>query len=124
MRHSPGSTRSSGACRRGAAALLALLSAGFPCLLSHRPARAGETACQDDAITAVVRTRLAADHVIGQFLIEVTTSECVVTLSGCVESRDQVRRAKELAKRLVRVRVKNDLKVCTIAPRRTKATRH
>ena len=69
-------------------------------------------------------SRLAADHVIGAFLIEVSTSECVVTLSGCVESRDQIRRAKEVAKRLVHVRVKNGLTVCTIAPRRTKATRH
>ncbi|PYT12628.1 MAG: hypothetical protein DMF51_12760 [Acidobacteria bacterium] len=74
-------------------------------------------------MTAVVKTRLAADHVIGPFLIEVSTSECVVTLSGCVESRDQVRRAKEVAKRLVHVRVKNDLTVGSIAPRRTKSTR-
>jgi len=96
----------------------------WPALLPPRPARAGDASCKDDAITTVVKTRLAADRLIGQFLIEVTTSECVVTLSGCVESRDQVRRAKELAKRLVRVRVKNELKVCTIAPRRTKTTRH
>ncbi|OLD62951.1 MAG: hypothetical protein AUI47_10745 [Acidobacteria bacterium 13_1_40CM_2_68_5] len=100
----------------------ALLFVLLPCLLPCGPARAG-AACNDDAITAVVKTRLAADHVIGPFLIEVSTSGCVVTLSGCVESRDQVRRAKEVAKRLVHVRVKNELTVCTIAPRRTKSTR-
>ena len=104
---------------RRAALLLVLL----PCLLPSGPARAGDASCKDDAITAVVKTRLTADRVIGPFLIEVSTSGCVVTLSGCVESRDQVRRAKEVAKRLVHVHVKNDLTVCTIAPRRTKATR-
>jgi len=102
-----------------AALMLVLLPSLMPCGL----ARAGGATCNDDAITAVVKTRLAADHVIGPFLIEVSTSECVVTLSGCVESRDQVRRAKEVAKRLVHVRVKNDLTVCSIAPRRTKSTR-
>jgi len=102
------------------AALMVVLAAW---LTPAAPARAGGSTCNDEAITRVVRTRLAADHVVGQFLIEVSTSECVVTLSGCVESRDQARRAKEVAKRLVRVRVKNELTVCTIAPRRTKATR-
>jgi len=102
-----------------AASLLVLVA----CLAPAAPSRAGESTCNDAAITRVVKTRLAADHVIGQFLIEVSTSECVVTLSGCVESRDQVRRAKEVAKRMVRGRVKNALTVCTIAPRRTKATR-
>ncbi len=102
------------------AALLFVLVSGLP---PSGPARAGGAACNDDAITRVVKNRLAADRVIGEFLIEVSTSECVVTLNGCVESRDQVRRAKEVAKRLVHARVKNELTVCTIAPRRTKATR-
>ena len=56
---------------------------------------------------------------IGQFRIDVTTTDCVVTLRGCVESRDQAKKAKELAKRLVKVKVKNELTVCTIAPRKT-----
>jgi len=121
MRRTPDAAGRTGAGRSAAWRIVPF--ALIACLLSPGAARAGETACNDEAITRVVKARLAADHVIGEFLIEVSTSSCVVMLSGCVESRDQIRRAKEVAKRLVRVRVKNELTVCTIAPRRTKATR-
>ena len=105
---------SAGAVRPLAAlALTALLP-----LPAGAPARAEEPPCKDAAITRIVEARLAADREIGQFLIDVTTRECVVTLSGCVESRDQAKKAKELAKRLVDVKVRNDLKICTIAPRK------
>lgn len=80
-------------------------------------AQAEPAVCKDTTITGIVRTRLAADKEIGQFRIGIVTSDCVVTLSGCVESKDQVKKAKELAKRMVHVKVKNDLTVCTIAPR-------
>ena len=82
------------------------------------PAPAAEASCKDAVITRIVQARLSADREIGQFRIDVTTSDCVVTLRGCVESRDQAKKAKELAKRLVKVKVKNDLTVCTIAPRK------
>jgi BON domain-containing protein len=101
------------ATRVRAGAALAALAALLPCL-----ALSAEAPCKDAVITRIVLARLAADREIGQFRIGVTTSECVVTLSGCVESRDQAKKAKELAKRLIKVRVKNELKVCTIAPRK------
>ena len=87
-------------------------------------AQTGDAACKDAAITRIVEARLSVDREIGQFRIDVTTSECVVTLSGCVESREQARKAKELAKRMIKVKVKNDLKVCTIAPRKPKPRTH
>jgi osmotically-inducible protein OsmY len=96
---------------RAAAVLLIVATVG--------PAVAEDTPCKDALITRVVEARLSADREIGQFQIDVTTNECVVTLSGCVESRDQAKKAKELAKRLVKVKVRNDLRVCTIAPRKT-----
>jgi hypothetical protein len=99
---------------RSLAALLLLTAPGL--VLT-----AEDTPCKDALITKIVETRLAADREIGQFRIDVTTSGCVVTLSGCVESRDQAKKAKELAKRLVKVRVKNELTVCTIAPRKAAA---
>jgi len=54
-----------------------------------------------------------SDDVIGAFKVNVDTDECVVTLNGCVDSRDQIKRARNLAKRVRHVRaVKNNLKVC------------
>ena len=82
---------------------------------------ADEPPCKDAVITRIVEARLAADREIGQFRIDVKTSECLVTLSGCVETREQAKKAKELAKRLVNVKVRNELNVCTIAPRKTVA---
>ncbi len=123
MRPHPDAPRRPGAIRRAALRGIQTVTV-LACLLSPGAARAGGTSCKDEAITSIVRTRLRSDPIVGAFVIDVSTSACVVTLSGCVESRDQARRAKELAKRLVHVRVKNDLKVCTIAPRRSsKATR-
>ena len=90
-------------------------------VLLARPAGtalSAEAPCKDAAITRIVEARLSADREIGQFRIDVTTTECVVTLRGCVESRDQAKKAKELAKRLVKVKVRNELTVCTIAPRK------
>ena len=80
----------------------------------------GDAPCKDAVITRIVEARLAVDREIGQFRIGVATNECVVTLSGCVESREQAKKAKELAKRLIKVKVNNELTVCTIAPRKAK----
>ena len=98
-----------------------LLAACAALLIAPGMARgqSGDAPCKDAVITRIVEARLAVDREIGQFRIGVTTSECVVTLSGCVESREQAKKAKELAKRLIRVKVRNELKVCTIAPRKT-----
>jgi len=74
-------------------------------------ARADE--CRDALITAAVKARLLSDDVIGAFKINVDTDECVVTLNGCVDSRDQIKRARNLAKKVKHVRaVKNNLTVC------------
>ena len=45
-------------------------------------AQSGDGTCKDALITRIVETRLSVDREIGQFRIGVTTSECVVTLSG------------------------------------------
>jgi len=82
--------------------------------------QSGDAPCKDAVITRIVEARLAVDREIGQFRIAVATNDCVVTLSGCVESREQAKKAKELAKRLIKVRVKNELTVCTIAPRKAR----
>ncbi len=81
------------------------LMAGLPA------ARADE--CYDALITASVKARLMSDDVVGAFKINVDTDECVVTLNGCVDSRDQIKRARNLAKKVKHVRaVKNNLTVC------------
>ena len=95
--------------------------AGAALFMIQATGPAAETPCKDAAITRIVQARLSADREIGQFRIDVTTTDCVVTLRGCVESRDQSKKAKELAKRLVKVKVRNELTVCTIAPRKPAA---
>ena len=104
----------------------ALLAAGVALLLlaGTAPAQSGASPCKDAVITRIVEARLAADREIGQFRIDVTTSECVVTLRGCVESHEHAKKAKELAKRLIKVKVKNELNVCTIAPRKPRTRTH
>lgn len=73
--------------------------------------RAGE--CLDALITAGVKTRLLADDVVGAFKINVETDECVVTLNGCVDSKDQIKRARNLARRVKGVHaVKSNLTIC------------
>ena len=55
-------------------------------VLLARPAGtalSAEAPCKDAAITRIVEARLSADREIGQFRIDVRTSDCVVTLSGC-----------------------------------------
>jgi hyperosmotically inducible periplasmic protein len=80
-------------------------------LIAPESARAGE--CLDALITAGVKTRIMADDVIGAFKINVETDECVVTLNGCVDSKDQIKRARNLARRIKGVRaVKTNLTVC------------
>lgn len=97
---------------------LALTLAAFLAIQATGAAPTAEAPCKDAVITRIVQARLSADREIGQFRIDVTTTDCVVTLRGCVESRDQAKKAKELAKRLVKVKVRNELTVCTIAPRK------
>jgi hypothetical protein len=80
-------------------------------LVAPVPARAGE--CLDALITAGVKTRIMADDIVGAFKINVETDECVVTLNGCVDSKDQIKRARNLARRIKGVRaVKTNLTVC------------
>jgi osmotically-inducible protein OsmY len=72
---------------------------------------AGE--CHDALITAGVKARLMADDVVGAFKINVDTDECVVTLNGCVDSKDQIKRSRNLARRIKGVRaVKSNLTTC------------
>ena len=89
-----------------------LLAAAVLCglLVAPAPAR-GE--CLDALITAGVKTRLMADDVVGAFKINVETDECIVTLNGCVDSKDQIKRARNLAKRIKGVHgVKSNLTIC------------
>ncbi len=80
-------------------------------LIAPVPARAGQ--CLDALITAGVKTRLMADDIVGAFKINVETDECIVTLNGCVDSKDQVKRARNLASRIKGVHgVKSNLRIC------------
>lgn len=80
-------------------------------LIAPVPARAAQ--CLDALITAGVKTRLMADDVVGAFKINVETDECVVTLNGCVDSKDQIKRARNLARRIKGVHgVKSNLAIC------------
>jgi hypothetical protein len=80
-------------------------------LVAPVPARAGE--CLDALITAGVKARIMADDVVGAFKINVETDECVVTLNGCVDSKDQIKRSRNLARRIKGVRaVKSTLTIC------------
>jgi len=100
---------SSRAGRSYALLLAALVLSGL--LTSPAPARAGQ--CLDALITAGVKTRLMADDVVGAFKINVETDECVVTLNGCVDSKDQIKRARNLARRVKGVHaVKSNLTIC------------
>ena len=96
--------------RRPSALLLAaFVLSGL--LTAPTPARAGQ--CLDALITAGVKTRLMADDVVGAFKINVETDECIVTLNGCVDSKDQIKRARNLAKRIKGVHgVKSNLTIC------------
>jgi hypothetical protein len=100
---------SSRARRSSALLLAAFVLSGL--LAAPAPARAGE--CLDALITAGVKTRLMADDVVGAFKINVETDECVVTLNGCVDSKDQIKRARNLARRIKGVHaVKSNLTIC------------
>jgi len=75
----------------------------------------GESAGQyadDSAITARVKTALAADKAANLTRIEVATTNQVVSLNGVVQSPDQKRRAEEVAKEISGVRrVQNNLQI-------------
>jgi len=82
-------------------------------LLSGAAVPAGADECKDAWITAKVKTRLMGDDLIGVFKINVDTEECHVTLNGCVDARDQIERAADLARSVKKVRgVTNKLTVC------------
>ncbi len=67
---------------------------------------------QDSAITARVKTALAADKVANLTRIDVDTTNQVVSLNGIVQSADQKRRAEEVAKEISGVRrVQNNLQI-------------
>ncbi len=78
-------------------------------------AMTGESAGQyadDSAITARVKTALAADKAANLTRIEVATTNQVVSLNGIVQSPDQKRRAEEVAKEISGVRrVQNNLQI-------------
>ena len=74
---------------------------------------AGADECKDAWITTKVKTRLMGDDIIGVFKINVDTDECHVTLNGCVDARDQIARAADLARSVKKVRgVTNNLTIC------------
>lgn len=75
------------------AALVALLSLGA-CASNQT---AGE-AVDDAAITAKVKSKLAADPEINPFNIDVDTRDGVVTLSGTVEKAEARSEAEDLAR--------------------------
>lgn len=90
-----------------------LLAGAILCGLLIAPVPAQAVQCLDALITAGVKTRLMADDVVGAFKINVETDECVVTLNGCVDSKDQIKRARNLARRVKGVHaVKSNLVVC------------
>ncbi len=78
-------------------------------------AMTGESAgqyAQDSAITARVKTALAADKAANLTRIDVDTTSQVVSLNGIVQSADQKRRAEEVAKEISGVRrVQNNLQI-------------
>lgn len=61
-------------------------------------ARDTDEALEDAAVTAVVKTRLAADPEVNPFEIDVDTTDGVVTLRGIVEDDAARREAIELAR--------------------------
>ncbi len=89
--------------------LMALLS------LAGCTTMTGESAGQyadDSAITARVKTALAADKAANLTRIDVATTNQVVALNGIVQSPDQKRRAEEIAKEISGVRrVQNNLQI-------------
>ncbi|MEE9229141.1 MAG: BON domain-containing protein [Acidobacteriota bacterium] len=69
--------------------------------------------CPDAWITAKVKAKLLADDAVGAFKVGVDTEECVVTLSGCMDSRQRIKKAAKLASSVKKVKlVKNHLKLC------------
>jgi hyperosmotically inducible periplasmic protein len=78
-------------------------------------AMTGESAGQyadDSAITARVKTALAADKAANLTRIEVATTNQVVSLTGIVQSPEQKRRAEEVTKEISGVRrVQNNLQI-------------
>lgn len=81
-------------------------------LLWTAPAQSGD-GCPDALITANVKTRLLADDGLGAFKINVDTDACIVTLNGCVDTPAQVRRARQIALKVGKVKgVKSKLSVC------------
>src|SRR5213593_1338265 len=76
--------------------------------------RADADRCPDALITAAVKARLMADDVTSALKINVETDACVVTLKGCVGSRSQAKRARNLARKAKGVKdVESHLTVCS-----------
>lgn len=72
--------------------------------------RSTGTYIDDTAITAKVKSALAADPVVSALDVDVDTSEGRVQLSGFVETEEQSERAEEIAKGIEGVRsVENDI---------------
>ena len=93
----------------GALALALVLTAALTGCMSTRTA---ETQSDDAAITASVKSALAANGDVNPFNIDVDTNEGVVRLSGLVEKPE----AREIAARIAAdtegvVRVQNDIRI-------------
>jgi osmotically-inducible protein OsmY len=92
--------------------LTAVLAGALLPAVAAGPAAAGD-GCPDALITANVKTRLLADDGLGAFKINVETDSCVVTLNGCVDTRAQIRRARQIAHKVRKVReVRSNLTLC------------
>ncbi len=97
--------------RRALAAGLALGALLFPG--AAEIARAAVDSCPDALITADVKARLAARSPTGALKINVETDDCVVTLKGCAETSDFIKKAVAVAKKVKKVKaVKSRLTVC------------
>jgi hyperosmotically inducible protein len=85
------------------------LAFGLVACATNRPA--GEQ-MDDAAITATVKTKLAADPQVNPFEIDVDTMDGVVTLSGTVDSQEEKSEAGKLARNTEGVvRVDNQLMI-------------
>src|SRR6266849_621927 len=70
--------------------------------------------CPDALITADVKSRLLARMPSAALKINVETDACVVTLKGCADSADRIKKAIAAARKVKKARsVKSQLSVCS-----------
>jgi len=72
-----------------------------------------EKDCPDAVITAEVKSMLMGTTGFSAFKINIDTEQCVVTLNGCVDTREKVEQASKTARKAKGVReVRNKLTIC------------